>query len=84
VTTAYENFTCERSLTSLKQHLAEYRPRLERALAAVKILETIDPLSESFSDALAELHVCATVLEPYSEGMVEAIDQYTEDLPHED
>lgn len=71
------------SMTSLKRHLAEYRPYLERSLTAIKILETADPESEEFSDALAELHVCATVLEPYSEGMVEAIDQYTEDLPDE-
>lgn len=73
--------TDEKSLTSLKRHLAEYRPYLEKALAAVTILETTNPQSEAFSDALAELHVCATVLEPYSEGMVEAINQYTEDLP---
>jgi len=25
--------------------------------------------SEEFSDAIASLHVCATILEPYSEGM---------------
>jgi hypothetical protein len=43
-----------------------------------------DPESTEFSNALAELHVCATVLEPYSEGMVEAIDRYTEDLPEDE
>jgi hypothetical protein len=73
--------TDEKSLTSLKRHLADYHTYLEKALAAVKILETAHPQSEAFSDALAELHVCATVLEPYSEGMVEAINQYTEELP---
>ena len=71
----------EKSLTSLRRHLEEYRPQLEKALAAVKVLETAAPDSEEFSDALAELHVGATVLEPYSEGMVIAIDEFTEDQP---
>lgn len=74
----------QKSLVSLQRHLADYRIYLERAIAAVNMLETTDPTSEAFSDALAELHVSATVLEPYSEGMVEAIDQYTEDLPDDD
>jgi len=74
----------QKSLVSLQRHLADYRTYLERAIAAVKILETTDPASEEFSDALAELHVSATVLEPYSEGIVEAIDQYTEALPDDD
>lgn len=73
----------QQSLDSLKRHLEDYRPYLERTLAAVKILETVDPYSEEFSDALA-LHVSATVLEPHCEGMVEAIDNYTEDLPDDD
>ncbi len=68
-------------LISLKRHLADYHAYLEKALAAVKILETVEPQSEEFSDALAELQVCSTVLEPYSEGMREAIDPYTQDLP---
>lgn len=71
----------ERSLTSLKRHTAEYLPYLERAIAAIKTLETTDPDSEEFSQALADLHVAATVLEPYSEGMVEAINQFTDDRP---
>ncbi|WNZ23152.1 hypothetical protein HJG54_09985 [Leptolyngbya sp. NK1-12] len=75
--------TDEKSLTSLKRHLADYHSYLAKALAAVKILETADAQSEAFSDALAELHVCATILEPYSEGMVEAINQYTEGLPED-
>lgn len=74
----------KKTLELFQAHLADYRPYLERAIAAVNILETADPTSEAFSDALAELHVSATVLEPYSEGMVEAIDQYTEDLPDDD
>ncbi|HIK16020.1 MAG TPA: hypothetical protein IGS53_12150 [Leptolyngbyaceae cyanobacterium M33_DOE_097] len=73
----------QKSLVSLQHYLAEYRPYLERAIAAVKVLESANPESEEFSDALAELHVSATVLEPYSEGMREAIDQYTEDLPED-
>ena len=72
-----------KSLALLKVHLAEYRPQLEKAIAAVKTLETATPGSEEFSDALATLHVCATVLEPYSESMVEAVNQFTEDLPQE-
>lgn len=69
------------SLTRLKRYLSEYRPQLEKAIAAIQILETPDADEESFSQALADLHVCATVLESYSEGMVNAIDQFTEELP---
>jgi hypothetical protein len=71
------------SLVSLKRRLNEYQPQLEKAIAAVKVLQMANPESEAFSDALAELHVCSTVLEPYSEGVREAIDQYTEDLVDE-
>jgi uncharacterized caspase-like protein len=63
----------------LRIYLTEYKPQLEKALAAIEVLETLDLDSEEFSDALAVLHVCATILEPYSEGMVEAIDRFTED-----
>lgn len=73
-----------KSLDTFKRHLEDYRPYLERAIAAAQILQTTDPTSDKFSDALAELHVSATVLEPYSEGMVEAIDHYTEDLPDDE
>lgn len=69
------------SLTHLKRYLAEYRPQLEKAIAAIQTLETPGADEESFSQALADLHVCATVLESYSEGMVDAIDQFTEELP---
>ncbi len=71
----------EQSFTSLKRHIAEYLPYLERAIAAIKTLETTDADSEEFSQALADLHVAATVLEPYSEGMVEPINQFTDDRP---
>ncbi|MGJ3246765.1 MAG: hypothetical protein ACFE0I_11890 [Elainellaceae cyanobacterium] len=64
-------------MTSLQRHLDEYHVYLNRAIAAVQTLKMTDPNSEEFSDAMAELHVVATVLEPYSEGMVEAIDAYT-------
>ncbi len=63
---------------------SDYRPQLERAIAAIDVLETADTHSEEFSQALADLHVAATILEPYSEGMVDAIDQYTEDQPDEE
>lgn len=76
--------TYDKTLELLKVHLAEYVPQLETALAAIKVLETADPDSEDFSQALADLHVSATILEPYSEGMVEAIDQFTEDRPDDE
>ncbi len=63
----------------LKRHMAEYQPQLKRAIAAIAILEKADPESDEFCNALAELHVCSTILEPYSEGMLEVIDQFTED-----
>lgn len=69
------------SLARLKRYLAEYRPQLEKAIAAIQTLETPGADEESFSQALADLHVCATVLESYSEGMVDAIDQFTEEQP---
>lgn len=69
----------EKSMTDFKRHLTEYRPQLEKALQAIQVLETANLESEEFTQALADLHVCATVLEPYSEGMVEAIDQFTEE-----
>jgi hypothetical protein len=65
----------------LEIFLDEYQPQLEKALDAIKIIKNTDPDSEEFSQAIADLHVCSTVLEPYSEGMVEALDQFTEDRP---
>lgn len=73
--------TFQRSLIGLKRQMTEYRPQLEKASAAIAMLESTDPNSEEFSQALADLHVTATVLEPYSEGMVESIGQVTEDRP---
>jgi hypothetical protein len=71
----------EKSLTSLQRHMAEYRPQLEAAIAAIHHLLNSNPDSEEFSQALADLHVAATILEPYSEGMVEAINNFTDDRP---
>jgi len=76
--------TYAKSLELLRVHLSEYRPQLERALAAIRTLETAELDSDAFSSALADLHVCATILQPYSEGMIDAIDQFVEDLPDED
>lgn len=70
--------TSETSFIKLKRHLAEYRPQLEKAMQAIQVLEKADTESDEFAQALADLQVCATVLEPYSEGMVEAIDQFTD------
>ncbi|ACK71282.1 hypothetical protein PCC7424_2877 [Gloeothece citriformis PCC 7424] len=67
----------------LEIFLDEYQPQLEKALKAIQILKNTDLNSEEFSQALADLHVSSTVLESYSEGMVEAIDQFTEDRPDE-
>lgn len=61
--------------------MAEYRPQLEKAIAAIQILEVADPDTEEFSQALADLQVAATVLEPYSEGMIALIEQFTDDRP---
>jgi hypothetical protein len=71
----------EKSLTSLQRHMAEYLPQLEAAIAAIHQLQNSNPDSEEFSQALADLHVAATILEPYSEGMVEAINNFTDDRP---
>ena len=67
----------------LEIFLDEYQPQLEKALDAIKIIKNTDPDCEEFSQAIADLHVCSTILEPYSEGMVEALDQFTEDRPDE-
>jgi hypothetical protein len=71
----------EKSLTSLQRHMSEYLPQLETAIAAIQALRSREPDSEEFSQALADLHVAATILEPYSEGMVEAINNFTDDRP---
>ena len=68
----------------LEIFLDEYQPQLEKALDAIRIIKNTDPDSEEFSQAIADLHVCSTILEPYSEGMVEALDQFTEDRPDEE
>ncbi|UZQ53226.1 hypothetical protein OOK60_11990 [Trichothermofontia sichuanensis B231] len=66
---------------SLKRHIADYLPYLEQAQNAIKILESTDPDSEEFSQALANLQVAATVLEPASQGMLLAIEGFTESRP---
>jgi hypothetical protein len=73
------NTAYKQPIDRLKRHMAEYQPQLKRAIAAINILETANPDSDEFCNALAELHVCTTILEPYSEGMLEAIEQFTED-----
>lgn len=61
--------------------LNEYQSRLQEALTAIEVIKKSDLSSDEFSQALADLHVCATVIEPYSEGLVEAINQFSEDSP---
>ena len=72
--------TTQKPQENLKQFLSEYKPQLEKALEAIKILDSSAPDSEEFTDALANLQVSATILEPYSEGIVEAISQFTETM----
>lgn len=72
--------TTQKPQERLKRFLSEYKPQLEKALDAIKILDSSAPDSEEFTDALANLQVCATILEPYSEGIVEAINEFTEDM----
>ncbi|MGD1905660.1 MAG: hypothetical protein ACFB0C_06655 [Leptolyngbyaceae cyanobacterium] len=48
---------------------------------AINVLEVPDADEEIFTQALADLHVLATVLGSYSEGIVDAIDQFTEAQP---
>jgi hypothetical protein len=74
---------CKKTFDRLEIFLDEYQPQLEKALNAIKVIKNTDPDSEDFSQAIADLHVCSTILEPYSEGMVEALDQFTEDRPDE-
>ena len=69
----------EKSLMSLQRHMSEYLPQLQAAIVAIHHLQESDPNSEEFSQALADLHVSATILEPYSEGIVEAINTFTDD-----
>lgn len=73
------NTAYKQPIDRLKRHMAEYQPQLKRAIEAIAILENTDPDSDEFCYALAELHVSSTILEPYSEGMLEAIDEFTED-----
>lgn len=76
--------TTHKTQKRFKQFLSEYKPQLEKALDAIQIFNSSNPDSEEFTDALANLQVCATILEPYSEGIVEAINQFTEDMYNDD
>jgi hypothetical protein len=73
------NTAYKQPIDRLKRHMAEYQPQLQKAITAIAVLENTDPESDEFCYALADLHVCSTILEPYSEGMLEAIEQFTED-----
>lgn len=72
--------TTKKSSQRFQQFLVDYKLQLEQAIEAIKILDSYDPNSEEFTDALANLHVCATILEPYSEGMVDVINHFTEEM----
>ena len=71
----------QKSFTSLQRYMNEYLPQFQAAIVAINHLSSSDPDSEEFSQALANLQVAATILEPYSEGMVEAINNFTDDRP---
>lgn len=68
-------------LISLQHYIADYRPQLKRVIAAIDLLQSADLGSEAFSQALSDLHAAVTVLEPYSESIVVAINRLTEGLP---
>ncbi len=53
--------------------MAEYQPQLKYAIASIAILENADPESNEFCNALAKIHACSTILELYSERLLEAI-----------
>lgn len=72
--------TTKKSSQRFQQFLVDYKLQLEQAIEAIKILDSYDPNSEEFTEALANLHVCATILEPYSEGMVDVINHFTEEM----
>lgn len=67
-------------IEKLQRNLGEYQPQLEKALTAIETLKSTEVDSEAFGNALAQLHVCATILEPYSQGLVEVINHFTEDV----
>jgi hypothetical protein len=69
------------SFTRLRRYLNDYKPQLKKAITAINTLEVPDADEEIFTQALADLHVLATVLGSYSEGIVDAIDQFTEAQP---
>lgn len=69
----------EKSFAGFERYLSDYKPQLEKAIAAIQTLETAHANSNEICDALAELQVCATVLEPYSKGLLEAINCYTDE-----
>lgn len=69
------------SFARLKRYLDDYKLQLETAIMAINVLEVPDADEEIFTQALADLHVLATVLGSYSEGIVDAIDQFTEAQP---
>ena len=56
--------TTQKPQERLKQFLSEYKPQLQKALDAIQILNSFEPDSEEFTDALANLQVGATILEP--------------------
>lgn len=70
--------TLNGSMGPLKNDLNDYRPQLERAITAIQVWETSNSKSEEFVPDLTDLQVCATILDPDSEGLVAAIDQFTE------
>ena len=72
--------TTQKSSQRFQQFLGDYKLQLEQAIEAIKTLESYDPNSEEFTDALANLHVCATILKPYSEGIVDTINNFTEEM----
>ena len=58
------NTTYKQTIERLKRHMAEYQPQLKRAITAINILETTNPDSDEFCNALAVMcHICWRVQE---------------------
>ncbi len=72
--------TNQKSSERLKIFLADYKHQLAKGIDAIKILDSSEANSEEFIEALANLQVCVTILEPYSEGMVEIINNFIENM----
>ncbi len=75
----------KKTFERLEIFLDEYQPQLEKALNAIKVIKNTDPDSEDFPrrSPIFMFALRSWNLIQNSEGMVEALDQFTEDRPNE-